>query len=605
MFEQEIDLENYTIPPILIEKKIIQRQVDIFIIAIDKFFSILEKFELILNTPGKDLPPGFKSMQENLDKLKEILALNDIPSIQNNIQVKNNLDKLKLSILECNASLKNSNIPPELLKNFKTMLKNADLTFKNIGAQFEVNMKPSGIFQVYHLCRYQLALLQLNQSFLSNEEQNLKLLLENILETLKGYQDNDQTKISKFIKQINDFKKENSKTIIELTWLENVRKEAEVMKRKQEAIELRGGLDEEYKELMSQKTKIDTDLNKKISHVKNQYKHKSKSSNRFFNPIRFFKYHREKHKVYKEHDVKLRQYRIEYKKFLKAKTQFSTKMQGLTSEAMALSGAESVAIIPASFAQSREIKLMASEYGGIVLGGMAQSKIVALGTLGGLCYGFTKDWLEVVKEININNLDELHAFDQILDKFQHIETEKKYFSDPVNNLKLNEKIYEYQNEQFVDRAEMGHGKKRDKHKIDNIWIQNTLKTLEGIRPAGVSLDIYSEKSGHSIGLAKTKEGILFFDSNLGNMYFKYGDNKKNTEQNFVQFLDKYLKQYYPDYQQSMITIPKFESAEKMQNKGLAAGKKDYTPSFVKENPKKTLKELEDRELSSEKKPKLK
>lgn len=398
-------------------------------------------------------------------------------------------------------------------------------------------IEPEGINGIAWLIHYKR---QQDQEFETNQ------LLADLWDQISQYQEGDIEKVKKIIERISSFKSSHPEQI--QPWLEGIRKECEMMSKRYQAMQIQAELDKADLELQDKLNKADLNFRKahpNYTKLESEFENPKKSFFSFLSFLNIPKIFREYR--YAKQKVDLLRLKVEIEKQHQSQHQDATQTQKeqlkkIKSESKLLKNSHIHGIaLPNSFAEYQEAKKLVTQNHGIMIGGMAQNRMISLGSSGGLCYGFTKEWL-----LQMNALRELKDEHEIIDKLD-LYTKKSTTAvdtliQSINNLTLTDKTYQHYLNQTNDDKVKFH------NRIPNSqFTQELFAILDKLSPPSVILSVGMNNKSHAIGIVQTEHGIWLNDSNSGCFYFPIDPDLNKARQNFAQFYNQYLNDYYPGF----------------------------------------------------------
>ncbi|MBN9288936.1 MAG: hypothetical protein BGO43_07650 [Gammaproteobacteria bacterium 39-13] len=450
--------------------------------------------------------------------------------------------------------------------------------------------QPIGLKEIAWLMRYRINQLQAikEPSFFQEELLSLTQMLQ---EEFYHYKEGNIDTITKMEEKINTFLMNHENEGKKVAWLRGLNQECAILLKRHEAVQLRHQLDEINIELMSRKNTAQLQYVRDINSLDKKYKRKPKpkvqepttllgklwkgikSAASFFNFVQDYREHRYlvrrielKEKFHKENQEIQRSHQEKYGAKIAEITSHFTRLKNEISQMdEEYIGA---VIAPLSFQNHREIKEMIVLNGGMMVGGFAQNKVIALGSSAGLCYGFTKEWVMQINSLRRLHLDEHIMIDKLDMYSKKTEDGKSAFVNQVDNLKVNENIYKHFDSQIKDKITLPTEFKQIEE-IKEDFPAKILSNLEKTNPPSFIINVSRSggASGHALGVAKTEHGIWFHDSNYGCAFFPQSEH---VNAKFSQFFNQYMKRVYPEYNQGGF-IPIHEEMEPDKRKSLIVG----------------------------------
>jgi hypothetical protein len=433
--------------------------------------------------------------------------------------------------------------------------------FKNDEISDTFLYEPKGFNEIAWLVHYRKR--QINNQTPTDTEQLLQDLWEQILK----YQEGDIHTVNNMIELLLVFKEQHPDKV--QPWMEGTRQECLVMIKKQKASEIQSQLDKIDIRLISRMDKARLEHTKKypkFTQYEKEFENKAKKGwittfLNFFNIARDFR--KDRYLSQKMELIKTQEkIRKEYQEKHKSKIQkLESKLKSLKKDFKEQDNIPIRGVAqPLSFEDHQYIKRMVVEHRGMMIGGLAQSKVISLGSKGGLCYGFTKEW--ILQMNTLRDIKEDHILIEKLDLYSKKSSDSfASLTNRVNNLSLTDEAYQHYVGQYEDR------KKKNDLKInltDPTYPAELLKELTTCHPPSIILCISKPEGGsHALGIVETEHGLWFHDSNRGAFFFPADPSLESAKVNFSNFLKDYLNDTYPKFKSSYyVHLP--ENSENLQ-----------------------------------------
>lgn len=350
-----------------------------------------------------------------------------------------------------------------------------------------------------------------------------------------------------------------------LKHLSGINTESKVLTNSQQVLTARNRLDQISGELISNTNKINLEYKKTYYDLRKKYKIKEKNKKNesagwfsnilkgiksFFSvfniaqSIREYQFSKKIHDVAREHKKALAEAKQKHQSQYQAEQeQLSTEIKFHSQEiGMASQREISSAGIPLSFMGHQNIKEAVTLHGGIMIAGISQSRILSMGSSEGLCYGLSKEWLIKLSELSKNDQEDYALIDSLNMYAKKIDADIDIFSNPVNNLQIGENTYQHHSEQITEKDKTPDGKHRAQYEIDNNFPDKIFIQLK-ISPFCI-LNLKNNMGGHAIGVARTKHGLWFHDSNFCCAYFPNTPSEEKMQENFKSFFNEHYRKNY-------------------------------------------------------------
>lgn len=516
---------------------------------------------------------NLENCRNEMNKLHSILLKRPLTDIEKHLEEYNKL----LATMQQNLTHLSDKIPQQSAI-FNKINKGID----GEKADDKFLHKPTSLKETQWLVDYRFRQVISNlqqQQEKSPEQLAMRELLLKIQSNLNAYQPGHKKDLRATIDLIEKFKIDHPEIYNKnQPWLGNVAKECRAIKNKAIANRLQEQRDVIEIELQSDLNKAQHKYDEYAKSIKRDYdKFKFKPKVGILSkPINFINktidnYIEDKLRIPKL-ELKLEVAKI--KKSHKSKFEKTLKIIAEEEEKLNQEGVS----LPTSFNTHQNISRLINQNEGMIIGGLAQAKINTLGTQGGLCYGFTKNWILEMNGIANNEvheiIDKLDLYtnnNNINDKGKE-KNKDKHLISKVNNLLLNNEVFKAYNEQKKDKVnQVGIDNKSkdfkfmEKKPLNEQFPSKIFEALNKANPndfpKSVIVLINAEKGGHALGVVQTKHGIWFHDSNSACVFFP---NNPNCKDNFSNFFNEYKKQYYGNYTNgSFMPITKVKEESKL------------------------------------------
>lgn len=558
------------------------------------FTPILKKHLKVVKNVSKN--PIVQKTISTIDELLKELNELSLSMSQDPTQLERKMEQCQVL---CEHIRQNLQVLYEQLKTQK-ISESIALLQDNLNMIFPSNnflVRPVGIKEISWLVTYRLQ--ESLDSLEANLQTEVKTLLHDLVKVLSQYEEGKITAVDKMVSLTEQFMQKHPDQMKRLNWVEGIYHEAKVIQKRHEAVKLREELDSIYIELLGKKNQIEIEHARSLKDLAVKYKISQKPAKTepksgvgktwanlkkglsYFNiakDMRQAKYLKEKAKLNLFLNENLKRVTLRHQeKYADKIKALQGHFQKIEEEVMQMdSRYVNVVVMPLSFQSHRTIKELVDTNGGIMVGGLAQNKVVGLGSSNGLCYGFTKAWVLLMNTLREKQLEDYEIIDALNFYGKKSEEVKHRAISEVNALVLNEEVYKYHDDQHRDRV---HNKPELKKEVamNRSFAAKALATLQETSPPSLIISLSSEKGGHAMGLVKTNHGIWFHDSNYTCVYFPF-DKEGEMEKHCVNFLENYLKTFYPKYTKGQFIAlshsldPKLIKAHSYQH--------NWSPSFL-------------------------
>ncbi len=529
----------------------------------DRVKLITPGFNQLLSVAQKISHPTVQSSIVTLHKLFAELSDLSLSMNKDTRDLENKIEQARILLVHIkqNLTVLFEEIKSSKTEGLKLFLESID----EITLSSNFLVRPVGLKEMVWLVSYKLNALQ-SQKSTDVFQNEIKQLLQSLLIELRKYKEGNISPIDNVVFLTSQFIEKHPDKIKELPWIQGVNQEGQIMQKRSQANKLREQLDEIYTELLGKKNQAELSHVKKLKELTKKYRVEKKNIKepttafgkgwkKFKATISYFNLAKDerkakffKKKALLNEDLKKQLHSLTTEHHQKYHERIGYLEDGFRRIEKEVSRLDShyvnAVVMPLSFQSHRQIKELIVKNGGMMIGGLAQNKVVALGSSNGLCYGFTKAWILLMNTLRGKGLEDYEMIDALNLYGKKSEEVKTQAIGEVNSLVLNEKVYQYYDEQHRDRSR---AKVKKNIAISGSFPAKALATLEETQPPSLIITIKNNDEGsHAIGLAKTNHGLWFHDSNYTCVYFPF-DKEGYAEKNFVTFLENYLKTIYPKY----------------------------------------------------------
>lgn len=466
--------------------------------------------------------------------------------------------------------------------------------------------KPKGLAQIAYAVDFRIG--QLISKITSTPiEKEYEKLLTQINKNINSYRDGNIKPIQNIIDLIdafeetvkNDSSSDKEKHQALLSTMVGVRAECHIIEKNHHALNIQKELDEINVHLISAKNTAELKYDKALKALKVQYKQNepppTSGIGKLFQSINFVADQRTANYLIAKVDLDKR-YQAELREIQDQHlVTHGEKIRDLTEQLNTLKTSGAVVISPISSASLSQLKSLAVSHGGVTIGNISQSRINALGSNGGACYGFSKEWILKMNLLNADQAPEHIMIDELnmyADSAQKVITR---IANQSNVLSINPSTMKYYAEQSADKKAASIEYKKPLP-LNASFYPHVTELLNNSAPSSLMINISSPQGGnHAMGVVKDHQGgIWFHDSNFCCVYFSnQGDAK--AQSNFQSFFKEHMKAKYPEYTTGSFIHIK----EKLDNSlhseldvdvdlGLSSAPKAFLPAMQVEKEKQEM-----------------